>query len=139
MQANFSIHEHYAITYNGRHIDLHNNFHFTGYSYTVAERKLELYWIKGSGNWIAEDELPKLKITHTNVFFLNIGYNNLSYDYPDDDKCLGEITFFPASERTVNNAIINQWEPNEGDDIIYIFETEHFIRIGCDKADLILG
>lgn len=139
MKANFSITDSYAINYHGRHIDLHNNFNFDSYVFTIAERKLELFWTRSLGEWIDENELPRLTITHTNVFFVNIGYNNVAYEYPNDDKCLSGISFFPSSERTINDSIIDKSEPNEGDDIIYIFQTDHFIRVGCDKADLILG
>lgn len=139
MIVNFDLKDNIALSYNSRHIDLHNNFDFTGYHYNIAERQLILTWTRSFGEWVREDEFEKLTIIHFNVFFLNIGYDNKLLEFPEDDKCLGEISFFPSSYREINNEIIDQNKPKDGDDILYIFQTEHFIRVGCDNVELIAG
>jgi len=138
MTVNFEIEENYALSYQGRHIDLHNNFDFVSYDYNIANRQLTLTWKKSIGDWVKENEASKLLLIHSNVFFLNIGYDNKEYEFPDGDNCLSDISFFPSSDRQINNGVIAQNKPKDEDDIIYIFETEHFIRIGCDKVELIV-
>jgi hypothetical protein len=137
MTVNFEIEDNYALNFNGRHIDLHNNFDFDNYEYKIVDRQLELTWTKSSGDWVDKNEFLKLTFIHSNVFFLNIGYDNEKYEYPKDDRCLGEISFFPSSDRQINYGHLIQDKPKDGDDIIYIFQTEHFIRVGCDKIQLV--
>ena len=139
MTVNFKIETNSALTHEGKHIDIHNNFDFIGYDHNIADRQLKLFWTKSSGDWVSEDELPKLTLIHFNVSYLSIKYDNKKYEFPNDDKCLGEISFFPSSKREINNAHIPQDLPKDGDDIIYIFETEHFIRIGCEKIAIVVG
>jgi hypothetical protein len=137
MTVNFEIEENYALTYNGRHIDLHNNFNFIGCDYQITDRQLTLTWTRSKGDWVKEDELSKLTLIHYNVFFLSVGYDNKEYEYPEDDRCLAAISFFPSTDRQINNGTIPQDKPKERDDIIYIFETDHYIRVGCDKVVLV--
>jgi hypothetical protein len=42
MKSNFKIEDNYALTYEGRHIDLHNNFNFSGYDYDIFKRRIIL-------------------------------------------------------------------------------------------------
>ena len=41
-----------------------------------------------------------------------------------------------TSTREINDSIIQQPEPNDGDDVIYRFENGRVIRIHCDQIDL---
>jgi len=136
MTVNFRIEDNYALTYKGQHIDLHNNFNFIGYNYIVADRQLTLTWTKLIGEWVSENELSRLTLIHSNVFFININYDSKEYQYPEDDNCLGNISFFPSSYRQINNSHTSQDTPNDGDDVIYYFETESYIRVGCDRIEL---
>ena len=133
MTVNFEILHFFAISYNGNHVDIHNNFDFIGYEYKVVNRELILKWIKR----IEEAEFSKLTLIHTNVSFLNISYDNKDYEFPGDDTCLSEVTFFLSTERETNDEFIQQSKPNENDDIIYSFQSEHFIRVGCESIQLI--
>jgi len=136
MISNFELEDSIAINYYGRHIDLHNNFEFIGYEYNVSIRQIILRWTKSKGDWVQEKEFNRLEFIHSNVSFLAISYDNINYEYPNDDKCLCFISFYPSGDRVTNNGFIEQIKPTEADDIIYSFETEHFIRIGCDKIEL---
>jgi hypothetical protein len=136
MTVNFEITDSNVVVHDGRRIDLHNNFDFIGYYYNIGERKLTLTWAKSTGDWVTQEEFLKLKFVHYNAFYINISYDNKEYEFPNDDKCLSDISFFPSSDRQTNNAFLFQEQPKVGDDIIYIFETEHFIRVGCDNVEL---
>jgi hypothetical protein len=134
MEVNFKIEDNYALNYNGRHIDLHNNFDFVSYHYEIPERQLKLIWKKSSR--VLDDELPVLELIHSDVFYLNINYSK-DEAFPDDARCLGEISYFPSSERDVNDAFTSQTTPNDNDDIIYVFESGDFIRVGCSRIEII--
>jgi hypothetical protein len=137
MISNFELEDNIAIKFDGRYIDLHNNFDFIGYEYDISIRQIILKWTKSKGDWVQENEFNGLQLIHRNVSFLTISYDNIQYEFPDDDKCLSFISFFPSIDRLTNNGFIEQPKPSEADDIIYSFETEHFIRVGCDKIELI--
>lgn len=137
MTINFELEDNIALKFAGRYIDLHNNFDFIGYDYNTSARQIILKWTKSNGDWVEENEIDGLQLIHSDVSFLKISYDNLNYEFPDDDKCLSFISFFPSADRITNNGSIEQLKPNEADDIIYSFETEHFIRIGCNKIELV--
>jgi hypothetical protein len=65
MKVNFDIIDNYALTYEGRHIDLHNNFDFIGFDYNVAEREVRLNWKKSSGEWVDKNKIFTITSFHT--------------------------------------------------------------------------
>ena len=135
MKINFDITDNHSLSIAGRHIDLHNNFDFVGFDYNVADREIKLHWKKSSGDWVDKNELSSLVLTHSAVTFLNVIDQDEKSTY-DDDSCLGEITFFPSTLREINDSIIPQSKPNDGDDILYLFENGQRIRIHCEKIEL---
>lgn len=62
MTANFKIIKNHALEYEGRHLDLHNNFLFTSLNFDVNSRKLQLTWKRGVGDWIPQTELNKITL-----------------------------------------------------------------------------
>lgn len=137
MKVNFRIEDNYAVNYEGRHIDLHNNFDFSGYTYDSAQRQLTLQWVKSSGKWVPPTELCGLRLIHDNVSFLSIQF--LSEEaYPPNECCLSDLTFFPSTHRTTNEGIIYQAVPTAEDDLLYIFQNEAYIRVGCTETTLVI-
>ena len=135
MKVNFDITDNHALNFNGRHIDLHNNFDFVGFDYNIANKQLKLSWTKSKGNWVYKDELNNLVLVHNSVTFLTITDQDENSSF-EDDSCLGEITVFPSTAREVNDSIVPQQKPNDGDDIIYFFENGQVIRIHCEQIEL---
>lgn len=138
MVVNFSITENYALSIAGRHIDLHNNFDFVGFEYNVSERTFTMNWKKSRGDWVDKNELSNLVLIHSSVTFLRIKEQG-DYSTFEGASCLGEISFFPSAEREIDDSIMPQTKPNEGDDIIYFFENGKVIRIHCEKIELKLN
>ncbi|WP_396184025.1 hypothetical protein [Flavobacterium sp.] len=135
MKVNFDIKDNHAIEIAGRHIDLHNNFDFVGFDYNLADREIKLHWKKSNGDWIDKNEFSSLVLTHKGVTFLRVIEKD-EKSINEDDSCLGEITFFPSTEREKNDSIVSQSKPNDGDDIIYMFENGQRIRIHCEQIEL---
>ncbi len=138
MKVNFDIKGNNAIEIAGRHIDLHNDFDFVGFDYNIADREIKLYWKKSNGSWVDENEFSDLVLSHSTVTFLNVIAQDEKSNY-EDDSCLGEISFFPSTEREINDCIIPQAKPKDGDDILYFFENGQQIRIHCEKIELSLN
>jgi len=135
MKANFEITDNHALTFEGRHIDLHNNFEFVGFEYNVADREIKLNWKKSNGDWVDKNEFSTLLLTHKEVTFLKVINQEEKSTYVED-SCLGDITFFPSTVRELNDRTILRSTPNEDDDILYLFENGQLIRIHCEEAEL---
>jgi len=135
MKVNFDIKDNHAIEIAGRHIDLHNNFDFVGFDYNVADREIKLHWKKSNGEWVDKNEFSSLVLTHKGVTFLRVIDQDENSNY-EEDSCLGEITFFPSTAREINDSIVPQQKPNDGDDILYFFENGQLIRIHCKEIEL---
>ena len=135
MKVNFDIKDNHSIESIGRLIDLHNNFDFVGFEYNIAEREIKLNWRKSSGDWIDKNEFSNLVLIHKGVTFLKVIEQDEKSTY-EDDSCLGEITFFPSTVREINDSIVPQPKPNDGDDILYFFENGQQIRIHCKEIEL---
>jgi hypothetical protein len=133
MKTNFQIRNFIEIEYGGRTFDLHNNFDFIGYNYQPSIKSLTLNWQKTPGDWVPHNEITNFSILHQDVSFLNIAIENgdnsgvVTMDLTD-------LTFYPSSERETNNCLLDQVSPKEGDDILYIFEDDMFIRVGCSEV-----
>ena len=137
MKTNFEIEDNYAVQLDGYHIDLHNNFDFEGMSESRDGKEIRLEFKKSSGNWVKEDEFKSLTFVLKDVSY-NRSKDGDPDAYPEDAKCLGEITFFPSEMRDTNNGIIPQKKPKETDDLIFIFEDDRLIRVNCKQAELIV-
>lgn len=135
MKVNFNIIDNHIIEIAKRQIDLHNNFDFAGLDYNIADREIKLYWKKSGGDWVDKNEFSNLVMTHKGVTFLRVIEQDEKSTY-EDESCLGEITFFPSKAREINDSIVPQIKPNDGDDIIYFFENGQIIRIHCEQIEL---
>lgn len=134
MKTNFTIEENYAVLLDGIHIDLHNNFEYKGI--TEFKNDVRIEFIKSTGDWIQENEFEKLIFLHKNVTFKNVANGNNS-QFPEDEITLSGITFFPKSTREINDALMQHKNPDENDDIIYLFENEKTFRLNCERIELI--
>jgi hypothetical protein len=135
MIVNFDITDNFALNYEGRDVDLQNNFDFVGFDYNVAERQVKLSWKKSSGHWVDKNEISSLFLIHKAVNYLMVIEQDENSTYADD-SCLGEITFVPSTLRELNDIIVPQSKPSEEDDILYLFENGQRIRIHCKELEL---
>jgi hypothetical protein len=133
MNVNFEIEDNYAVQFQNRHIDLHNNFELI--EIRNLQVLIEIEFKKSDGVWIQKDELNKLIFSFKGISYKyeEEGEND---SFPEDWKVLGELSFFPSNMRDVNDGIIPQRQPKSNDDIIFFFENGRLIRINCDEAKL---
>ncbi len=137
MRVNFEIENNYAVTYAGRHIDLHNDFDLESFNYTLSEKEFRLVWKKSEGEWIASNELKSVIIVHKKVDFLQI--TEPEAEMADgENNCLLDLTYYPAMRREEENCIINQSVPTEADDIKYTFQNQLVIIVHCQETELMV-
>lgn len=137
MKTNFKIEDNYAVHYEGRLIDLHNNFEFEGMTDDVKNKEVALRFVKSSDNWVGAGEYQELTFLLKNVSYKHLEEGE-KWEYPDDAKCLGEISFFPSELRNINDSIIPQGEPKEKDDLLFFFEDGRLIRVHCGEVELVV-
>jgi len=139
MTTNFEIEGNYAVRQDGRMYDLHNNFDVASFHYETSAREFKIIWKKSKGDWIKPDDDPEeLVILHKEVSFLLITDMDKERD-ESNDTCLRDITFFASSHRNMNDSLVIQEKPNADDDLLYFFENEQIIRVGCASAKLLVS
>lgn len=133
MVVNFEIEDNYAVLFQNRHIDLHNNFNLI--EIRNLQDLIEIEFKKSDGAWVHKDEVNKLIFSFKGISYKyeEEGEND---SFPEDRKVLGELSFFPSDMRDVNDGIIPQRQPKSNDDIIFFFENGRLIRINCQEAIL---
>lgn len=137
MKTNFEIEDNYAIRVNGRLIDLHNNFDFIKMADNPDNNEIHLTFIKSNGSWVQKNEFSQVTFLLSNLTYKYFG-NGDSDNYSEDSKCLSDISFFPSDLREINDSITYQSEPNEYDDLIFLFQDGKVVRVNCEKAEVLL-
>ena len=135
MTVNFNIYENHAIHFEGKHLDLHNNYDFQGFVFSVEKRQLILNWKSTKADWVPRDNPLSLAITIHNVEFLKVTPRDGGMPF-SEDSCLSDLTYFPSSERENDECIQAQQKPNDGDDLIFKFQNEQIIRVKGSSAEV---
>lgn len=134
MKTNFEIADNIGVKYGGIHIDLHNNFELN--SKVTIEKDTIIEFIKRKDEWVHKNEFEKLTFIHKNVTY-DFYENGNNHEYPEDENTLSVIAYFPKSMRNINDGFLQRIKPVINDDIIYIFQNDKTMRIGCDEIELI--
>lgn len=133
MKVKFEIIDNSAVQFQGRHIDLHNNFDLI--EIREFKNQVEIEIKKTEGDWVAQDELNGVLFLFKEVSY-KYGEEGEHEPFSDNWKILGEISFFPSSLRDMNDGIIPQRLPNKEDDILFFFENGRLIRINCNEVQI---
>jgi len=137
MKANFKIKGFRDIEFQGKLIDLHNSYDLQSFEYNINTKTLILFWTKSVEVWGSTADYEKITLTHIGVNYLHASFSP-SIQFPKDNQCLSEVTFYPANERLENSFFLEQEESKDGDDIIYSFISDQVIRVGCDEVLLVV-
>lgn len=136
MKVNFELFENYAINFEGRQIDIHNDYDFVTFDYDVVSQTLKLNWKRSNQNGSKSDELSGFSLVHFEVNYLNITPRDFKAA-SSDDTCLLDLTFFPSSERDISDSLMIQNLPHNLDDILYTFAGGQTIRVNCKEIKFV--
>jgi hypothetical protein len=128
MITNFTITQNYALDLKGKHLDLHNDFDFAGFSFDNTNRHLTLKWIKGQGDWVPTDNPSVLKLAIEEVSYLKILPRNESDPFTED-TCVMDISYYPSSDRQEDELLMDKDIPDTSDDLIVRFQGGQVIRV----------
>jgi hypothetical protein len=94
MHSSFSIDLDIAIVSGELYCDLHNCFDFVSLNHRPTEKRTELIWHRGTGDWISKALPAKLTLSFQGV--TNILVHRRDDDMPfTEDDCISEIAFLP--------------------------------------------
>ena len=115
------------------YFDLHNDFDFIGYNYTVADKEFQMVFKKGFGEWVSKYALGNLIFKFAGVEFLKIKEND-SIEFPDDEKCLSDIGFNTVGMRNDMESFLATNEFDNSYDMIFIFQSGQTIKIHSQEV-----
>jgi hypothetical protein len=89
---NFQVESSIYLQQGGRHFDLHGDYAFVAFSYSVAERVAELSWRLEAGDRIPPDMPAGLVLSCRGVTHLSATGRDPEMPFTEDD-CLSELCF----------------------------------------------
>ena len=113
--------------------DLHSNFDFIGYNYTVTTKEFQIIFKKGLGEWVLGDGPENLIFKFAGVVFLKIKESDSIAD-PHDEKCLNDIGFSTADVRNDMESFLATNDFNDLYDMIFIFQSGQAIKIHSQEV-----
>ncbi|AHM59267.1 hypothetical protein D770_05000 [Flammeovirgaceae bacterium 311] len=135
--TNFEIEDMIGIRYSGQYFDLHNDFAFNGFKYSVAGLALELEWaiIDNEADGIVQNQIHGLILLFSNVNYLRI--QERDFEMPvSEDKCLSVIGYLPQEMRDVMDSFGDKPD-YEDDDMIMMFQGGQTFKINATQVELI--
>jgi hypothetical protein len=117
------------------YFDLHNNFDFIGLAYSSAQRTLDLFWHRGTGDWVKPTEPAKLRLVFSEVYLFKTHERDLGLPFTEDD-CLDSIGFL-WNDMLAEMGSFTSNEPKEGcTHLIAIFMSNFSIKVGAESVAL---
>jgi hypothetical protein len=89
---NFRVESSIYLQQDGRDFDLHNDYDFVGFSYSVAERVVELSWLRSPGDWVRRELPARLVLSCRAITHLSATERDSEMPFTEDD-CLSELGF----------------------------------------------
>jgi hypothetical protein len=117
------------------YFDLHNNFDFSGLTYSVVERVIILDWTKGNRAGVPADSPKKLSLRFEGVGFLRAKQRDSDIPFTEDD-CLRTIGFF-WNDMIEEMSVTDTSVPMEGCSHLLIdFMSGFAIKLSAENAYL---
>lgn len=134
--TNFTIANDYiALEAESEYYDLHNCFDFQRLEYNVIERKLELCWIRNTGDWVKSTEPMELRVIFHGVYLFKTRERDLETPFTEDD-CLNTIGF--TSDKLIESmdSYVSNSTSSGCTHLLIDFMSGFSIKIGADSATL---
>jgi len=129
---NFIIDDDIYIVFEGNHFDLHNDYDFTGYEYSVDACRLSLSWKIGTGDWVRDGQPPSLRLDFEGVSYFEVKPRNPELPHTED-SCLDGF-YFISNEDWCDGSFSG---PDSGSLKELPPNCKHYIQF-MSEADMIL-
>jgi hypothetical protein len=112
MRRNFEIVQGIYLVQPPHEVDLHNNFDFLGFDYSVELRTLLLRWRRSRGDWVASDTPASVTIEFREVSEFRFQPRDSAQPFTEDN-CVSSFGYW-ADEQWVDGVI--EAEPSQTPD-----------------------
>ncbi|SHL80039.1 hypothetical protein [Chryseobacterium polytrichastri] len=129
MRASFRIIDNIAIQDSDNYFDVHNNFELG--KIEITHNEIKLFFEKTEEDWGKNELYDILQISHINID----SYSFVSFNKNFNKTSLTSISFSPRDNFDIDTIFLKD-SPEEGDEIIYSFEDDSYIRISCNDISL---
>lgn len=109
MKRNFDIKDGIYLVQKNYELDLHNNFDFKNFEYSIENRSLVLYWERSKGGWVSSETPSDLAIEFQKVSEFRFMPRDPEIPFTEDD-CLNSFGYW-VDEDWVEGVIMV--EPNQ--------------------------
>ena len=123
-----------ALDFNGKYLDLHNNFDFREFNYDITAQQVELKWTRSHENW-ANETICGFKLVFRSVSFFKLRERDITVS-PKEDTCLSHIGFLSQDQRDNYDSVTVLKFVTENDDLNVGFESGIALKINCNYVDL---
>ena len=130
MKVDFRIIDNIAIEDSNNYFDLHNNFDLG--KIEIKDSEIVIFFEKTKEDWGSNELYDILQISHKNVDSYTLESLNKNFA----KTSLTSISFSPKDDFNIDTVFLKN-SPKEGDEIIYAFEDDSYIRILCDYISLL--
>jgi len=89
MDRDFDILDGIYLVQSSLQLDMHNNFSFTGLTYSILERSLVLTWRRASGDWVPSDSPAAVTVTFSEVSEFRFLPRDSGLPFSEDDCTSG--------------------------------------------------
>jgi len=119
----------HALVWEERTIDLHNNFEFDRFDYSVKDGVVSLSWRRCDGDWVADDDPALVRIIFTSVNFLKMEAGLCAES--DDPSTLEYGGYLSTEDAEVLNGCLERDEVHGDYHFIFGFEGGMTLKIGA--------
>ncbi|MCP2045922.1 hypothetical protein [Pontibacter sp. HSC-36F09] len=134
--TNFELEDTVTLRYAGKYVDLHNDYDFCGFKYSVSSQVLEMQWHKFADEESIPNNVEKIKLYFSGVNFLKVQERDREMPV-SEDKCIDVIGFLPQEMREDMESF--GVKPDyDNDDMIIIFRGGQTVKINAEEVKLVI-
>lgn len=93
MEEHFELKDSIYLVEGGHELDLHNNYDFVGFEYSIDDRTVSLNWRRGIGDRISTEDPSEARLTYTDVTRFEFRRRDPEMPFTEDD-CLSNAGFW---------------------------------------------
>lgn len=134
MEKNFEIQYSVILLFGQLQLDLHNDYDFAGLTLSTKNQTttLQFDFVKSKGDWVAADRPTIVK-----MFFNQVSFFSLSDDFFEDSQKIIESIGYKECNDPNDGWLMDEIGFNENCHIIFVFESNQYIRLFCN--DIIIS
>lgn len=115
-------------------LDLHNNYDFTGFSYSIETKSVILFWKRRNDNWVPSSSPAGVEVIYEEVESFQFQPRNPEMPFTEDD-CLANFGYW-TDEDWCDGVFTTEATPDPGWLKAFEFMSEAVILIKSNKEKI---